>query len=301
VTLMSKVMEEVQRQAIDPARADFARAKAFEPKSRSYASVTHFLRDQELRGELLGPGDLTFNLMTLTPELDRKPVTGEQLSAFRERCERDRGQKHSNEDIQQALLQVAHEHSRHPVVEYLCALKWDGQRRIEHLATTVGAAPTALNRELLKKWLISAVARPLNPGCKVDTVLVLVGPQGSGKSTFFSTLGGSFHTETTLAPGEKDSFLALHASWIFEWAELESLQRARSSESVKAFISTREDLFRPPYARTATRLPTPCAQRAFLLKPDIRSVASAAPANVLGSIGCLRPASQHKARRLVPP
>lgn len=227
-------------------------------KSGSYASVVHILRDDSLRAELLGSGELAFNEMDLAPALDGQPLTPERLSSFRERCERLKGLRFSNEDIHQAVLQVAHERPFHPVRSYLLGLEWDGEARLQDLATLISAECTPLNRAMLRKFMISAVARAIKPGCKVDTVLILVGAQGIGKSTFFRVLGGPFFSDTAITPGDKDSLLALHSAWIFEWAELESYQRARSATSVKAFISSGEDLFRPPYARATGRFPRSC-------------------------------------------
>src|SRR5262249_52095338 len=78
-----------------------------------------------------------------------------------------------------------------PVREYLDGLKWDGVRRIDDwLIRCCGAADTPLNRAFSRKWLVAAVRRVRQPGCKFDNMLVLEGHQGQGKSTMLKILAG---------------------------------------------------------------------------------------------------------------
>jgi predicted P-loop ATPase len=107
--------------------------------------------------------------------------------------------------------------------------------------------------------LIAAVARALNPGCKVDTVLVLAGPQGIYKSTFFRVLASAeWFSDAPVDMHDKDSRLLLRRCYILEWAELDALQRAKSATSVKAFITSQVDQVRPPYARALADFPRTC-------------------------------------------
>src|SRR5688572_22748906 len=101
----------------------------------------------------------------------------------------------------EALRLVASEKRFHPVRDYLEALKWDGLPRIATLPHDVLRIPAAapwhtLSRALVRRWLIAAVARAMQPGCKVDTVLILCGPQGKKKSTFFAALGAGWFTDS---------------------------------------------------------------------------------------------------------
>jgi putative DNA primase/helicase len=52
---------------------------------------------------------------------------------------------------------------------------------------TIGAA---------KILFLSAVARVRKPGCKVDTIVILEGPQGTLKSTLLSTLAAPWFADT---------------------------------------------------------------------------------------------------------
>jgi predicted P-loop ATPase len=104
----------------------------------------------------------------------------------------DHGIKVAKGTTGDALFRTARLPSFHPVKDYLNGITWDGEARIDRLLVDhLGAADTELNRALGSKFLISAVARVMEPGCKVDTVLILEGEQGMEKSTALSVLAGA--------------------------------------------------------------------------------------------------------------
>jgi predicted P-loop ATPase len=102
---------------------------------------------------------------------------------------------------------------------------------------------------LIRRWFICLVARPLSPGCKVDTALILQGAQGIGKSTFFRIIAGEWFSDTEMAL-DKDAMQQLRMAWAYEWSELENLTSRQSASRVKAFLSSTEDKYRPPFGRT---------------------------------------------------
>jgi hypothetical protein len=224
-------------------------------RSNSYGSIVSILREPSIREKVLGPGALEFDEMNLIPTIGRAPITAVMLSRVRERCETQlgesemKGYKFSREDIEDAVMQVAQDHPFHPVRDYLRSLVWDGVSRIDAIAEDIlQVARTPLIVSMIRKWMISAVARAERPGCQVDTALILVGPQGRGKSTFFRVLAGEWYCATMMDLKNKDAFLQLHSAWIYEWAELETMQRA-SRDAVKDFLTQPFDTFRPPYGR----------------------------------------------------
>lgn len=235
-------------------------------KSNSYGSIVFILRTPELREKVLGRGVLEFNEMNLAITLNRRPLRDADHLRVRELCETQLGEKDgtgykfSRRDIEDATLQVAKERPFHPVRDYLRSLTWDREPRIAHIPEDVlQIAPSPLVVSMLRKFLISAVARAEEPGCKADHVLIFAGPGGVRKSTFFRTLAGAeWFGDSTMDVGEKDSYLKLHATWIYEWAELESMQRAKSTNAVKAFITSQADRFRAPYAREMEMHPRSC-------------------------------------------
>jgi putative DNA primase/helicase len=154
-------------------------------------------------------------------------------------------------------LLVAQQHRYHPVREFLSRLEWDGVSRIASvLEEILGVEPTELSQAMMRAWFISAVARPMKPGCKVDHVLILVGPQSLGKSQFFVELAGpKWFSDSVIDIQNRDFYLLLRRVWILEWSELESMQRARHQDAAKAFITSAVDVYRAPYARATESVP----------------------------------------------
>jgi putative DNA primase/helicase len=103
--------------------------------------------------------------------------------------------------------------------------------------------------------LLSCVARAMKPGCKVDTMLILEGRQGIGKSTALSALAGEgLHCDSAIDFGTRDACQILQGVWIFELAELDAILR-RDTSTIKAFLSRSHDRFRVPYGRTPENVP----------------------------------------------
>jgi hypothetical protein len=150
--------------------------------------------------------------------------------------------------VKEAFNVVARRNTLDPVVDYLRSLHWDGEERASHwLERAAGAADSPLTQAYSWKFLVQAAARALRPGCKVDTVLVLVGPQGVGKSSLFAALvGEDWFNDTDLEMHSKDRFMQLHSSWVHEVAEFASFKRA-GRDRLKSFISSRSDRFRHPW------------------------------------------------------
>lgn len=145
-----------------------------------------------------------------------------------------------------------------PLADYLNALTWDGIPRLGGwLVRYCGVEQSDYVFEAGKRWCISAVARGLNPGCKVDHMLVLEGCQGAGKSSALKALAGDEWFTDALPPmSTKDASSYLRGRWIIEVAELEAMRS--QVDAVKAFISRQVETFRPAYAREEVSEPRRC-------------------------------------------
>jgi predicted P-loop ATPase len=174
-------------------------------------------------------------------------------------CTREWGVSFSREQIGLAVRHVAGRASFHPVRAYFESLAWDGVPRIDAWLATYLAAdgPAEYLARVGAWWLISAVARTYSPGCQVDSMLILQGGQGIGKSTAARILGGAWFSDTRLDLASKDAFLSLRGRLIVELAELADVNRVES-DRVKAFASSPADWFRPPYAAQNVSFPRRC-------------------------------------------
>lgn len=156
----------------------------------------------------------------------------------------------------EAVEVVAARQRTHPVLSYLDGLRWDGEERLPHLlADFFNAAQDEYTAAVGKNWLMSAVARVREPGCKVDFMVILEGLQGLGKSTAVRLLcGAQWFAEMTESPQNKDFFQVLTGRWIVEIPELQAFSKADRNR-IKAAISAQEDTYRPSYGRYARQFP----------------------------------------------
>lgn len=161
--------------------------------------------------------------------------------------------------VLEVITTVAEAHPFHPVRDYLEGLRWDGVCRLDSwLSTYLGVEPSAYVADVGRTFLVGAVARVMDPGCKLDTMLILEGTQGAGKSTAIRALFGARWTlDTPIDLSSKDRFSALRGRWCVEHAELDSLGK-HDKERVKAFVSSAVDRYRPSYARLEVSQPRQC-------------------------------------------
>ena len=149
-----------------------------------------------------------------------------------------------------AVLAVAAEKAYHPIKEYLDGLpEWDKVRRVENLFIDYFGAPdTTYTKAVSRKSMVAAVARIYTPGTKFDSVPILNGPQGIGKSTFYAKLAGEWFSDSLTLTDMKDKAgpEKLQGYWILELGELAGMRKA-DVETVKSFISRMDDKYRASY------------------------------------------------------
>lgn len=222
----------------------------------SYANIVTILK-----------GDPRYQTLRMSELGDVVEVGGEELQegpATADLCEwlRDSyGMDAAEVSAKSAIFAVAQGRKYSPVRDYLDSVRGkhgDGSivRRLMFEALGITTA-TPMHMTLLGRFLIGAVARAMQPGCKLDTALVLVGTQGAQKSTFFKEMFSlPWYSDSPIAIGNKDAPIVISRAWGFEASELEDLAGGRRSvESVKQFMASSHDCYRPPFARTAVNVP----------------------------------------------
>lgn len=158
------------------------------------------------------------------------------------------------EKMMDALAIVSDNNRYNPVIDALEQRwhQWDGEKHIENLLPDyLGVERSRYTAEVMKLFMLGAITRAYNPGCKFDYVPIIYGAQGCGKSTFCRALAmadewydDNFNTIEGDKAAEK-----LRGLWMAELAELLATKKAKELESIKSFITSRSDNYRPPYAR----------------------------------------------------
>lgn len=163
------------------------------------------------------------------------------------------GLEFTKDVINDAVVAYTYKRQMHPIKGWLEALKWDGVKRLDLLLPHyAGAEHGPYSRAVGRKLLIGCVARALRPGCKLDTIVVLEGDQGIGKSTFCAVLGGDYYGQIALdLRSEKDTIMAMSLCWIAEISEF-VCKRASDADELKAFITREKDIIRRPYDATTS-------------------------------------------------
>lgn len=198
---------------------------------------------------------LTFDEMRATPFLDARPLGDADVGRIREELEGTFALEMSAGNVVDGVRQIAEEHRFHPVRAYLEGLKWDVTVRMKGLAERIFGTSDPLHERMLIAWFVQAARRGIEPGCKADAALVLVGHQGYLKSTFFSILAGEYFGDTRMDISSRDGLMQLAATWIYEWSELENVTSRKQAAEVKAFITSQSDTFRPPFGKAIIRHP----------------------------------------------
>lgn len=159
------------------------------------------------------------------------------------------------------VLAVAAERAYHPIREYLDNLpSWDNTSRVDTLLIDYfGADDTTYTRAVSRKSMVAAVARVYRPGTKFDSVPILNGPQGIGKSTFYAKLAGDWFSDSLTLTDMKDKAgpEKLQGYWILELGELAGMKKT-DVETVKSFISRVDDKYRASYGVNVENHPRQC-------------------------------------------
>lgn len=197
-------------------------------------------------------GKLKYNEYLRMKEFDGKEFTDFMLSTINN--EVFRYLKFSNKGwVEDSINEVFDKNRYNPVVDYISNLHWDGKKRIESLfIDLLDADDTELNRVMTEKWMIAAIKRTLEPGCKFDNMIVLQGSQGIGKSSICERLAKGFFSTISLDEiDNKDIIDKMNKTWIGIIDEMDNFNRKEMSK-VKTFLSQCQDTVRLAYARNTS-------------------------------------------------
>ncbi len=164
----------------------------------------------------------------------------------------------SNKSVDAALALHEKRHQFNDVTAYLDGLQWDGVPRLDTLLIDyLGAEDTPYVRAVTRIAFTAAAARAQSPGCKFDTMLIILGPQGIGKSTLISIMSCGWFTDALRTFEGKEASELLQGVWLVEVSELEAFNRSESGR-IKQFLSQKVDRFRAAYGRHVKELPRRC-------------------------------------------
>ena len=171
------------------------------------------------------------------------------------------GESMRQEHARSAVEYILATNQKDPVVEYLNTCRG---RALDmswgEITKRIFKTDEKLAGDIFKKWMIGTAKRPLQPGCVMDWLMILVGAQGIGKSAFGRSLiptadwYGELSADVDMLVKEPSR---MQMSWINELAEVDSMTCGRKSdrEKMKNLVSIREDITRLPYAPHPERVP----------------------------------------------
>jgi len=214
-----------------------------------------------------------YNKMTHRLELDTPAITcaperraNQEVTWFRHKCDTHGMQKDTAGEY---LALVAAEY--HPVADWIQSHTWDGRDRVADIIATV-KSDDALAPTLIRRWLLQCVAAVVDSTFRPTGVLVLQGPQGCGKTTWFARLCPAgkdwFAMGMHLDPTDRDSVQALTRHWIAELGELDATFRRADVAALKAFVDRPSDIYRSPYARREEEVPRRTVLCGSVNRPD---------------------------------
>lgn len=162
------------------------------------------------------------------------------------------------------LKAVALENAFNPVREYLESLRHRDLPEVtnEQLADCFGFdVEDNLSIDLMRLHLRACASRGMNPGDKMDSLLIIQGEQGNGKSTAIETLSPDFswYDETTrMSFDSKDSLSSLNSAFIYEFSEIEKILTTFDVAQFKSWITRKVDKYVEKYESISKDHPRRC-------------------------------------------
>jgi putative DNA primase/helicase len=217
--------------------------------------------DTILRGDPMFAGDIKYSELKQNIMVNGKSIADHDVTEMRLKIASRHRVEFKKVDTNEVLELIAYENRYHPVRDWLTSLVWDGVPRLDTWLTRwAQVIDTPLHRAYARKTCIGAVRRVMEPGAKLDTVLVLHGAHGKGKSTLCQIMAHdpAWYSNTKIDWDSKEKYVALQGVWIYELAELAGKRKA-DQDTVKNYISSATDKYRPWYGKHTIEVPRTCA------------------------------------------
>lgn len=215
--------------------------------------------DPALKGALAFD-DFARRMMAMGPlpwdsRTERRPWSDPDDASLLHYLEKGHKLQLSERKVEAAVVIVSQRHKFNDIQEYLTGLLWDGVPRLDTwLRDYYGCRDNAYTRAVSRKGWTAAIARAMSPGCKYDCMPILVGPQGTYKSTGIRIMGGAWYSDSLTTFEGKEAAEQLQGAWICEVPELASTSKSEANV-VKQMLSRSTDRFRAPYGRRTAEYP----------------------------------------------
>jgi putative DNA primase/helicase len=160
--------------------------------------------------------------------------------------------------VEDAVIHAAHERPVNSVKQWLESIEWDKEERLSTwVGDCLGVELTPYSMAVGRNWLISMVARVYRPGCQVDTMPVLEGMQGEGKSKTIEILGDRWFAAVSTAFGSFEFIDTIQGKWLIEIPDMAGFGKREHGQVISA-ITTRSDRYRAKYGRFDKDHPRKC-------------------------------------------
>lgn len=239
------------------------RARPQDPPKASYFNIKLIMDNSVDLHPFIGRNEFTAEDMWLqdTPwgAVKGRPVNNDDSILIKDWLVHKFRIEASVSKIEECVIKLSLQNKFHPVRGFLDGLVWDGTPRLNNwLATYLKAVGPKRYLQLVgSKTLIAMVKRIYEPGCKFDSVLILEGPQGVGKSSTARILAHPWFSDSDLNVGDKDAVVSMQGTWVYELGELSAMSRADTNQ-LKHFLSRAVDKIRPPYGKRLETYPRQC-------------------------------------------
>lgn len=200
-------------------------------------------------------GRLTWDQLDLAVRLDGHVIgTSDYTEIEVDICARYGFPSISTDGLRGSLRAIAEKQPVNRVTDYLSTLEWDGVSRDEELINALHVVPEQreLAQTYMRKMRIAAIARAVEPGCKVDNMVVLLGLESMLKSQFWKALAGADNfSDSQIDLNNKDAYQLISKAWLYEWSEVEAITKRVDVARVRNFLSSAIDRYRAPYEANA--------------------------------------------------